>query len=70
MKRIIQSTMMACFAWICVGLASCSDDAIVEVSQSNETGQPFRLTAGQEAPSRLALGEDGLSVMWESGTIT
>jgi len=67
MKRIIQSTMMACFAWICIGLASCSDDAIVEVSQSNETGQPFRLTVGQEAPSRLALGEDGLSVMWESG---
>lgn len=67
MKKVIQSTMMACFALICMCLASCNDEAIVDMSQSDEMGQPFRLTATQETPSRLALGQDGLSVTWEPG---
>ena len=67
MKKVIQSTMMACLALICMCLASCNDEAIVDMSQSNEMGQPFRLTATQETPSRLALGQDGLSITWEPG---
>ena len=67
MKKVIQSTMMACLALICMCLASCNDEVIVDMSQSNEMGQPFRLTATQETPSRLALGQDGLSITWEPG---
>ena len=62
---MIQLAMMACFALTCVSFASCSDDTIVESSQENENFQPFRLTASQETPSRLALGQDGLTVTWE-----
>ena len=67
MKKVIQSTMMACLALICMCLASCNDEAIVDMSQSDEIGQPFRLTATQETPSRLALGQDGMTVKWDPG---
>ena len=67
MKRMIQKTWMACIVLMCVCFASCNDDAIVEASQSNETGQPFRLTASQETPSRLELGQDGMTIQWEPG---
>ena len=67
MKKVIQSTVMACFALVSMCMASCNDDAIVEMSQSKDTPQSFRLTATQETPSRLALGQDGLSVTWEPG---
>lgn len=67
MKRMIQKTWMACITLMCVCFASCNDDAIVETSQPNETGQPFRLTASQETPSRLELGQDGMTMTWEPG---
>lgn len=68
MKRMIQLATVACFTLICgVCFIGCSDDAIVETSSVEETYQPFRLTASQETPSRLAIGEDGLSVTWEPG---
>lgn len=68
MKKI-QSLGMACFATMCIGLASCTDETFVEevLPEVKTTGQPFTLTANQSTPSRLALGEDGLTVKWESG---
>lgn len=67
MKTIIQSTLMACFAGMCIGMASCTDDALIEVSNSYK-GKPFELTVNQEGPSsRLELGSDGLTTTWEAG---
>lgn len=51
---------------MCVCISSCTDDVIVEVENSQSL-PPFKLYVNQEASSRLALGEDGLSVVWEPG---
>lgn len=64
MKRFFQLVSMAC---LCMCFASCNDEALVETSQPEATGQSFRLIAKQQSPSRLALGEDGMTLYWEAG---
>lgn len=67
MKSRIQSIMLACMALAGAFLASCTDDALVEASESY-AGSPFELTVTQPAPaSRLELGQDGLTTVWEPG---
>lgn len=59
--------MLACVALMGVFAASCTDDALMEAS-SNYGDQPFELTVSQSGPdSRLELGSDGLTTMWEPG---
>ena len=59
--------MLACVALMGVFAASCTDDALIEAS-SNYGDQPFELTVSQSGPdSRLELGSDGLTTMWEPG---
>lgn len=64
MKRFFQLVSMAC---LCICFVSCNDEALVETSQPEATGQSFRLIAKQQSPSRLALGEDGMTLYWEAG---
>lgn len=67
MKSRIQSTMLACAALLCAGFASCTDDALIEAS-NNASGRSFELTVTQANPdSRLELGQDGLTTLWEPG---
>jgi hypothetical protein len=42
-------------AYLSICFASCNDEALVETSQPEATGQSFRLIAKQQSPSRLAL---------------
>ena len=63
MKRFFQLVSMAC---LCMCFASCNDEVLVETSQPEATGQSFRLIAKQQSPSRLALGEDGMTLYWEA----
>lgn len=67
MRKQIVSAMALCLTWLCLGLASCTDEALVEVATEQGTGEPFMLTASSGDDSRLALGQDGLSVKWEPG---
>ena len=47
-------------------MSGCTDDMLQEVENSKKL-PPFKLHVNQESTSRLALGEDGLSVVWEPG---
>ena len=68
MKSKIQSIMLACVALTSTFFVSCSDDALMEEASCNYGDQPFELKVTQSGPnSRLELGSDGLSTMWESG---
>ena len=67
MKIKFLSIMLACVALMGVFTTSCTDDALMEAS-SNYGDQPFELTVSQSGPdSRLELGSDGLTTMWEPG---
>ena len=68
MKSKIQSIMLACVALTGAFFASCSDDALMEEASCNYGDQPFELKVTQAGPnSRLELGPDGLTTMWEPG---
>ena len=66
MKKIFKTSIASCIMLMCVCMSSCTDDVIMEAENSKSL-PPFKLYVNQEAPSRLALGEDGLSVVWEPG---
>ena len=66
MKRIFNSTIAICIILMCVCVSSCTDDTLLEMEGSKKL-PPFKLHVNQESSSRLALGEDGLSVVWEPG---
>lgn len=55
---------MVCCIAVCLFLFGCNDDMMQESPQS---GKRFELTVGQSANTRLELGEDGLTTMWEPG---
>ena len=63
----MKSMMLACVALTGAFYASCTDDALLEVSE-NYVDRPFELTVSQSVPaSRLELGQDGLTTQWEPG---
>lgn len=70
--RIIQFCMMGALA---IGIASfaagCSDEAVFQEVEDSEisVGKGFTLyaTNGSDTDTRLAFGEDGLSLKWEDG---
>ena len=65
--KLKKSFMMACLALFSASFASCTDDALIEASDKY-VGQPFELTVNQSnSDSRLELGQDGLSTVWEPG---
>lgn len=66
MKRIFNSTIAICIMLMCACMSGCTDDMLQEVENSKKL-PPFKLHVNQESTSRLALGEDGLSVVWEPG---
>lgn len=67
MKSRMKSMMLACVALTGAFYASCTDDALLEVSE-NYVDRPFELTVSQSVPaSRLELGQDGLTTQWEPG---
>lgn len=66
MKNIFKTTLAIFILLMCVCVSSCTDDTFLETGDSQKL-PPFHLYVNQEAPSRLALGEDGLSVVWEPG---
>lgn len=66
MKRIFNSTIVICIMLMCACMSGCTDDMLQEVENSKKL-PPFKLHVNQESTSRLALGEDGLSVVWEPG---
>ena len=67
MKSRMKSMMLASVALAGAFLASCTDDALLEVSE-NYVDRPFELTVSQSVPaSRLELGQDGLTTQWEPG---
>ena len=58
--------LIACWAFCCLLLMNCSDDAFLETSQS--LNGRFELTVSKgDAATRLELGADGLSTKWEPG---
>ena len=65
MKKIFKAIIAICIMLMYVCISSCTDDILQEVENSKLP--PFKLYVNQEASSRLALGEDGLSVVWEPG---
>lgn len=66
MKRIFNSTIAIYIVLTCACISSCTDDTLQEMEESKKL-PPFKLHVNQESPSRLALGEDGLSAVWEPG---
>lgn len=68
MKTRIQSILLACLALMGLIVTSCTDTALVEMSDNRGTDRPFTLTVHPSASdSRLALGADGLKTEWEPG---
>lgn len=68
MKTRIQSILLACLALMGFIVTSCTDTALVEMSDNRGTDRPFALTVHPSASdSRLALGADGLTTEWEPG---
>lgn len=68
MKTRIQSILLACLALMGFIVTSCTDTALVEMSDNRGTDRPFTLTVHPSASdSRLALGADGLTTEWEPG---
>lgn len=68
MKTRIQSILLACLALMGLIVTSCTDTALVEMSDNRGTDRPFTLTVHPSASdSRLALGADGLKIEWEPG---
>lgn len=65
MKKIFKAIIAICIMLMYVCISSCTDDILQEVENSKLP--PFKLYVNQKASSRLALGEDGLSVVWEPG---
>lgn len=66
MKKIFKAIIAICIMLMYVCISSCTDD-ILQEAESSTSLPPFKLHVNQEAPSRLAIGEDGLSVVWEPG---
>ena len=66
MKRIFKSALTISIMLISVCISSCTDD-ILQEAETSKSLPPFKLYVNQESPSRLAIGEDGLSVVWEPG---
>ena len=66
MKRIFKPIIVTCIILMCACISSCTDNTLQEVENS-KTLPPFKLHVNQEASNRLALGEDGLSAVWEPG---
>lgn len=66
MKRIFKPIITTCIILMCACISSCTDETLQEMGNSN-TLPPFKLHVNQNTSSRLALGEDGLSVVWEPG---
>ena len=57
MKRFYQ---LISIVFLCVCFANCTDEVLVDLTNSESIEQPCRLTVTSIRSSRLALGEDGM----------